>query len=91
MTVPGTARVCLAVVRLLAAAQARRTSAVPGIVTNHDYEAHMSGQFLFYHNNERENTYFTCEIGTGMRKSEFRLPTSYTCDVTMNQLWMTSQ
>ena len=58
MTVPGTARVGLAVVRLLAAAQARRTSAVPGTATNHDYEAHMSGQILFYHNNRRKQYTF---------------------------------
>ena len=58
VTVPGTARVGLAVVRLLAAAQARRTSAVPGTVTNHDYEAHMSGQILFYHDNRRKQYTF---------------------------------
>ena len=48
----GTARVVPAVARPLAAAPAGTTSAVPDCSTNHDSADRISGQFLFYHNQD---------------------------------------
>ena len=47
----GTARVVPAVARPLAAAPASTRSVVPDCSTNHDSTDHISGQFLFYHDN----------------------------------------